>query len=214
MVPKNVEIRAIQLPGRGPRLSEPLIDRLDPLLESIMEALDAEWRQMPFVLFGHSMGGIMVHELARRLRRHGGPRPLAVAISGRPAPSANIVREKRLSDVSDDELWEELRRYNGTPDVLLDNLDVKQFFLPIIRADFSIVDYYQYLPQPPLYIPLRIAIGIRDPATPPGSELGWTQETTADCVIRRYDGDHFFLKSQADTFVRQLDADLQPLIPA
>ncbi len=212
LVSQNVEIRAVQLPGRGPRLSEPLFNRLDALLDAIIVALAKEWLEAPFVLFGHSMGGIIVHELAKRLRRSGGPRPLAVAISGRPAPSAEIVREKRLSDVTDDELWTELRRYNGTPDVLLDNPEVKQFFLPIVRADFAMVDHYQPPAETPLDIPLRIAVGLRDPATPPGSEQGWCQETTAKCVIRRYDGDHFFLKSQAETFVRQLEADFQPWI--
>jgi len=211
-VASNVEIRAVQLPGRGPRLSEPLFERLEPLVEAVAAALTPEWAQGPFVLYGHSLGGIVVHELARRLRRTGGPKPLAVAISGRPAPSAMAKREALLSAATDEELWAELRRYNGTPNELLDDPEVKRFFLPIVRADFSIVDHFEFRPEPPLDIPLRIAIGVHDPSTPPGSETGWASETTADCVIRRYDGDHFFLKSHAAEFVRMLDADLQSLI--
>ncbi len=211
LVPADVEIRAIQLPGHGTRISEPLIDRLDPLLDAIMDALLPEWSQGPFVLFGHSMGGMLSHELARRLRRIGGPRPLAVAISGRAAPRVNVERRIRVAGASDDELWQELQTYNGTPPSLFDDPEVKKVFLPIIRADFSIVEFYNYVAEPPLDVPLRIAVGIRDTFTPPGSELGWKNETTAGCTIRRYDGDHFFLKANVAEFVSHLYADIPPV---
>lgn len=209
---ENIEVRAVQLPGRGPRVTEPLFERIEPLVDAVTKALLDEWSQGPFALYGHSMGGCIVFELARRLRQLRGPQPVAVAISGRPSPTSGVERERRLSEMSDDDLWSELAVYNGTPPELLADPEVRRFFLPIVRADFTIVDNYTCVAQPPLDCPLNIAIGVLDPATPPDSETAWAIETTADCVIRRYNGDHFFIRSHAAEFVPTLDADLQPLI--
>ena len=210
-LPEIVDVCAIQLPGRGPRISELPITRMQPLVESACAALLPEWSRGPFALYGHSLGSLAAFEVARHLRRIGGPRPEALFLSGRQAPQ-QPGESFSLAEASDDELWEELRSYNGTPDELLDDPEVRNYFLPILRADFEIVGNYRFEPGPPLDVPLWIAIGLDDASTPLGSETGWQEQTTADCVFRHYEGEHFFIHSQADLFLAELASDLEELV--
>lgn len=212
LFPHWIEVRAVELPGRGPRVKEPLFSRFDPLLDAVQSALKSEWSQSPFALYGHSMGGLIAFELTRRLRRDQVTVPVALVISGRPAPGTPETL-RAISNASDDALWQHLRSYNGTPNELLDNPEIRQLFLPILRADFSVVENYGYVVEPPVTVPIVAAIGTRDPSTPAGSELAWLNATTGTCRIRRYDGDHFFIRSHTADFVRDVSNDLLELLP-
>ena len=67
-LPANIEVYAIELPGRGKRLIEPALTDLDAIIQSlgpqILPLLD-----MPFAFFGHSMGVLIAFELCRWLRQ-------------------------------------------------------------------------------------------------------------------------------------------------
>ena len=58
-LPEQVEVRAVQLPGHGPRLREKPLERMTPLVQSLTEALYPAFdplseSALPFVFFGHS----------------------------------------------------------------------------------------------------------------------------------------------------------------
>ncbi|MCO7226510.1 thioesterase II family protein [Pleionea sp. CnH1-48] len=62
-----LEVIAIQLPGRGSRLTEPLVDSIEhmanELSKTILPLLDK-----PFIFFGHSNGATLCYEVAKRLQ--------------------------------------------------------------------------------------------------------------------------------------------------
>src|SRR3954463_501070 len=66
----DVELVAVQLPGRGPRLREAPFTQMEALLGALVEAM-APLDDAPFALFGHSMGALVGFELARWLRAQG-----------------------------------------------------------------------------------------------------------------------------------------------
>src|SRR5207247_925894 len=86
-LPPDLEVCAIQLPGRASRLSEPLVTRVPALIDRLGEAL---WPEMdrPFACFGHSLGAMLAFELARWFRRHHHVSPVHLFVSGRRAPQA------------------------------------------------------------------------------------------------------------------------------
>src|SRR4051794_36920377 len=67
-----VEVVAVQPPGRETRFREPPFTDWRSLVVSLADALPAD---RPFALFGHSLGALLAFELARELRRRGGPPP-------------------------------------------------------------------------------------------------------------------------------------------
>lgn len=191
VLPPSIEVRAIQLPGRGPRIAEPLMMRMEPLADAVTEALLPELSAKPFALYGHSLGSLVAYEVARRLQAVNGPSPMALFLTGRRAPQA-VAESLCVESASDEKLWDEVRQYNGTPDELLRDPAVRAYFLPIIRADFGIVERYRFVPGPRLDVPLHVAIGRDDASIPPGSADGWRELTTAGCDVETYDGGHFF----------------------
>jgi medium-chain acyl-[acyl-carrier-protein] hydrolase len=69
LLPKNLEICPVQLPGRGTRLREEPFTELMPIVEELAAAL-RHYLDRPFAFFGHSMGAAIAFELARHLRQH------------------------------------------------------------------------------------------------------------------------------------------------
>src|SRR5215475_13946246 len=84
-LPPSVEMGAIQLPGRGHRLSEPHIKRMAPLSRIIAQEL-LPYLGKPFVFFGHSLGALLCFETARSLRRENRPQPVHLFVSATEAP--------------------------------------------------------------------------------------------------------------------------------
>src|SRR5579872_2538504 len=67
-LPEEVEVYAIQLPGREDRLGEAAFTRMQPLIWALTHALQPYLDIGPFAFFGHSMGAFVSFEVARRLR--------------------------------------------------------------------------------------------------------------------------------------------------
>ena len=63
----EIEVCAIQPPGRETRLHTPPITSMDSLLSDLGPAI-TPYLDRPFVFFGHSMGALISFELARWLR--------------------------------------------------------------------------------------------------------------------------------------------------
>src|SRR5688500_6938436 len=88
-LPPEVQVVAVQPTGREGRLAETPYSDLGQLVEAMHRELRPHLDK-PFAFFGHSNGGLMAFELARALRRAGGPMPLHLFASGRPAPQLEI----------------------------------------------------------------------------------------------------------------------------
>jgi medium-chain acyl-[acyl-carrier-protein] hydrolase len=179
------------LPGRGTRFGEAPFTRLDPLLDALEQPL-TPLLDVPFALFGHSMGALVAFELARRLRRRGGPRPVHLFVAAYEAPQ--IVSSEPAAHVLPDPLFlAELRRYGGLPESVLLEPELLELFLPIVRADFEVLETWSHTPEEPLDIPISAFGGLADPMTPPDQIEAWRVQTRSDFTRRMFPGDHFFL---------------------
>jgi medium-chain acyl-[acyl-carrier-protein] hydrolase len=64
------------------------------------------------------------------------PLPLHLFVSGRPAPQL-VLEDPPIHHLPHDEFVEELRRLAGTPEEILQNREILELLLPLLRADFS-----------------------------------------------------------------------------
>ncbi|MEI6181531.1 MAG: thioesterase domain-containing protein, partial [Chloroflexales bacterium] len=71
-VSPSIEVWAIQLPGRETRFHEPRLTRLDELSAILVDVISPHLN-LPYAIFGHSMGALIGFALARRLRDQGFP---------------------------------------------------------------------------------------------------------------------------------------------
>src|SRR5207244_11188449 len=99
--------------------------------------------------------------LTRQLRKYHGLQPYHLFVSGCTAPHIRDS-DQHTFDLPEPEFLEELRRLNGTPREVLEHPDLMQLMSPIIRADFEVVQTYEYTPESLLKIPITAFGGLQD----------------------------------------------------
>lgn len=201
----RVEICAVQLPGRENRLKEPRFTDLYALAERIAGEFAPLLPAKPFALFGHSMGALLAFEVARELRRRHLPMPVRLFASAASPPQIGDRADPPRHTLPDDALIAELRRLGGTPDELLEHEELLRLLLPILRADFSVVDTYRYRHEEPLDVPLSAFGGTGDRGVPEERLEGWRLQTRAAFTARMFPGNHFFLHAQEGELTKEVE---------
>ena len=206
LVPKDIEVCLLNLPGRGGRLAEEPHTRLLPLAEAVGEAI-VPHLDKPFAFFGHSMGALIGFELARHLRRQDRPQPAHLFVSGRAAPQVPAA-DPVTYDLPEDEFIRELRRLNGTPGEVLEHPELMHLVLPLLRADFSVCETYEYTAEPSFDFPITAFGGLQDDEAPRESLEAWAEHTLRSFKLHMLPGDHFFLNSARPLLLQALSREL------
>jgi medium-chain acyl-[acyl-carrier-protein] hydrolase len=209
LLPDDVELWAVQPPGREERLFEPPTYDMQTLLEGV----ESELALLPEALtafFGHSLGAITAWETTRRMARRGRAVPVHLFLSGcRALP--RIHRDRRdLYGLTDEALIEEIRRMNGTPEEILGNADFMRLLLPAFRADYRMLSEYRYEPDTAPRFPVTVFGGKEDPATTYDDLALWSDVLDRAVVPIMLPGDHFFLHSARKALIAELAARLDP----
>jgi medium-chain acyl-[acyl-carrier-protein] hydrolase len=193
----DIEVCAIQLPGRGNLFHETAITDMRILLDYLVPAMAEQIGRstLPCALFGHSLGALLAFEVARHLPRHLHGRLAHMFVSGCEAPS-DRSHSKGLHRLPDIELIEELKRFEGTPPEILEHQELMKLVLPTIRADFMLAESYVYVPGPPLSTPLTVLAGREDKDCEAVRVRSWCRETERETDFFWLNGGHFFIQSQ------------------
>lgn len=77
-----------------------------------------------------------LNETARRVRHDHRSGLVRLVVSGRTAPQLPSD-EPPISHLPDNAFVKELRRFAGTPEEVLQNPEMMEVFLPLLRADFG-----------------------------------------------------------------------------
>lgn len=206
LLPPHVEACLVQLPGRENRLMDSPFSQLTTLVQTLGNVLQP-YLNRPFAFFGHSMGALIGFELTRWLQRQNASGPVRLFVAGHCAPQ--IPRsDPPIRHLPDSEFKEELQRFGGTPDAVLQHPELMDLLLPLLRADFSVVETYVYSPQEPLDCSISAFGGLHDTDVSRDDLERWREQTRGSFTIRMFPGNHFFLHSAQHLLVRALSQDL------
>jgi medium-chain acyl-[acyl-carrier-protein] hydrolase len=193
MMPANIELAPMALPGHDGRLNEPAYTNLRALADKLADEISDQAAQRPFALLGHSMGSLLAFEIARSLRQSKCRQPCVLILSACRPPHA-IVARRMLHAAPDAELVATLQeRYGGIPAAVLNQPDLLKMVLPALRADLQMIETYQCSDEPPLEVPMLVLGGTEDPAVSAGHLMEWRRYITQDISVRLLPGGHFFL---------------------
>jgi surfactin synthase thioesterase subunit len=205
LVNPRYEVICVQLPGRGARLRDPLLSDAqivaDHVLESLLPLIDRD-----YVLVGHSLGGLIAYEVAKRLQRAECRMPLRIVACARAAPSLNTT--ERTHEYPRERFVESLRQYGALPERVLEDRDLLDFFLPMLRSDVKTYETYRYDGSEPLNCPITALVGRDDPVVHLERVRGWAQESQVSCEFDVVPGGHFFPKTHAQAAVARAFAGL------
>lgn len=202
----DIELCAIQLPGRGESLGAPTVRSFSELIARLAPAV-ALTATLPFAFFGHSLGGLVAFELARRFQSDGRLMPSKLLIAGCDRPR-NRKSPLRLHDLDDDARLEALREFGGTPPEILENRDLMERAMPSIVGDFALLSEYRYVQGPPLDKPLTLMLGCGDQHVDRQTAMLWQEETIDIMTTHWFDGDHFFIHSQREAVIDCIRSEL------
>lgn len=207
LLPPEIEVYPVQLPGRESRLHETAFSELLSLISPLAQAL-LPYLDMPYAFFGHSMGSLISFELARYLRRERHhPGPIHVFVSGHRAPQLPDP-DPPTHHLPEPEFIEELRRLRGTPEEVLQSAELLHLMLPLLRADFALCETYLYHPEKPLTCPITAFGGLQDDEVPRETLAAWREQTCNSFKLRFFVGDHFFLHKEQLSLLQALSLDL------
>jgi medium-chain acyl-[acyl-carrier-protein] hydrolase len=205
-MPADVEVCAVQLPGRENRFAEAPLRSWPTLVDRLAEGVRAELER-PFALLGHSMGALLAFELACALQMRLGLVPLHLFVAGRNAPQMPRALA-HLAGLDDEKLVEELRQLNGTPRPVLEDPDLMQLLLPVLKADFALCAAYTHVEREPLRCPITALGGLQDAHADFAGLQAWRDHTSAAFAVRMVSGDHFFLATHRVLVARMVAEDL------
>ena len=196
---RNIKLTTFELPGRGRRIDQPFLPEIhamaDDLYKQVMPIINE-----PYAFYGHSMGALIAYLITKRIIREGLPQPLYLFVSGRFGPSAEDP-EPPTHDLPPDEFRKKLREIGGSPDELLDDDTLMNFFDPILRSDFRAIEQYVYEETTPFDIPIITMAG-KDEKITEEQAMAWQKETTRPIELHWFEGKHFFILDHAGEIMR------------
>ena len=208
-VPASVQICPILLPGRETLYSEPPYTDFDLLTDVLVRELRPHL-DLPYAVFGHSMGALLAFESVRRFVQTGAPAPLWLFVSGRRAPDS-APDPQPLHALTDPEFLDQLNLiYKGIPDELLDNPEILEVFLPTLRADVSVVESYHFEKSSALDCPISAFAGEADSSVTWQQLLAWKLQTRCQFAAHIFPGGHFYPR---EPLLRSIAATLDKLVP-
>lgn len=205
ILPAHIEVCAVQPPGRGQLWREPAYTRWNALVETLDKAI-APYLDLPCAFFGYSVGAIVGFELARLLARRRRPGPFHLFVASCRAPQLERSGPV-LHDLPNDAFLECLRQFRGIPEHILQDTSTMEFFLPTLRADFTLYETYKFMPDILLNCSLSAYGGLHDPLVSPKSIQPWRYVTTGQFTLRTFPGNHFFLRDACEALLQAIADD-------
>nr|ALF39341.1 oleoyl-ACP hydrolase [Streptomyces sioyaensis] len=199
---RSIEVLSVQYPGRQDRHSEPCVSDIGELADRVVEEL-LSLDTKPLALFGHSMGAMVVYEVARRLESKE-IKPLRLFVSGGRSPSR--TRDGNVHQRDDNGLIDELKKLSGTDSQVLGDPDMLRMILPAVRSDYKAVESYRHVPGPPLDCPVVALTGDDDPQVTLDEAKAWSEHTVGGFELKVYEGGHFYLNSHAAAVMEAISA--------
>lgn len=206
LLPEDIEVAAIALPGREDRLTEQAATHTTALIRALTQAIRPYLGQ-PLAFFGHSGGALLAFELARVMRQRLRTEPVHLFLSGQPAPQ--VPQPAPIHALPDAEFSGRIRELGGIhPDVLADEQALNMMMVAV-RADFALWENHEYKPGKPLAAPITAFGGESDPRTGTGDLDAWAEHTTGTFRLRMFPGGHFFVNDERDALLDDIVRDLK-----
>ncbi|MCE5295441.1 MAG: alpha/beta fold hydrolase [Chlamydiales bacterium] len=192
-LPKHITPIAIEIPGRGSRIRQPLVTSMDSMAQDALQQIEAKGVDTPCIFWGHSMGALLAFLVIRLLREGNKPLPQHFMVSGREGPSS--VKEQETTPLylqPQEQFFRTLIALGGTPSEVFQHPEMRDLYEPILRADFQALATYQHNPKEALAVPITCIVGDKE-KIPRENLKKWDLESAVSCTHITYPGDHFFI---------------------
>lgn len=207
-LPEDVDVVFIQFPGRNPADKRPPLTSIVDMAASALPLIESQ-ADLPYALFGHSMGSVVAYEVAAELEKRaaaGGTvrTPSHLYVSARRAPDESGASGS-IRDLPDDQFLTAINKsYGGVPEVALREPELMALFLPILRADVVAFETYRQLSDHRIRCGVSAFGGTGDANATAADLAGWSRVTERPAPVEMLTGDHFYINDQAAAVTRKI----------
>jgi medium-chain acyl-[acyl-carrier-protein] hydrolase len=210
-LPAGVELSSVEYPGHGSRLREPPSQTLEEIITHAARDV-LPLLEVPFAFFGHSMGALVAFEIARRFAAGAGPIPRRLFLSARGAPHLPRRQRPSRSTLPAADLIKVMLELGGSAQVIAENEELINLFLPPLRADLRALETWEYKEGPPLTIPFSLFGAADDTAAPWPRVEAWEALTTAPTNKHLFSGGHFYIQDNYPAVVATIMEELRSVL--
>ncbi len=183
----------LDLPGRGRRSNEEYAKSMQECAALALQQIDIGSDE--YILHGHCMGALLALEAVKLIEASGRRPPCFMVVSGRNAPRHVNEWLRRVAELDDRGLFDELKQLGGVPRRL--SFAMAQEFLAAIRHDQAM--FIDYDPgETKINVPILVLAGRGDKMTNAAALAEWESYTSKFLSIEWLDGQHYFILDQPD----------------
>ncbi len=202
-LPPHIELLAVQLPGREERFAEQRLRRMEQIVSHLIDEL-AAMSDLPLVLFGHSMGAMVAYEMALALQA-AGRAPAALIVSGHAAPRSREASNRCWHTADEDAFLANIAELGGTPSDVLADRQMMAALIPLLKADYEVLETYTHRTDASLSCPLFACAGESDREVTPDGLAAWQRFSSGPYRMHWFSGGHFYLCTQPRALTRCLE---------
>jgi medium-chain acyl-[acyl-carrier-protein] hydrolase len=103
-------------------------------------------------------------------------------------------------------------RYGGIPETIMKDAELMTLFTPVLRANFTMIETYQYRHEEPLDLPIAAFGGTRDKTTNETELSAWGRQSKRSFNYQMFDGDHFFIQQHQSSVLDTIKRNLKPFL--
>ncbi|NRA11946.1 MAG: SDR family NAD(P)-dependent oxidoreductase, partial [Crocinitomicaceae bacterium] len=217
-LPDDIEVCAVQFPGREERGDEKAFDDVADLVAKMAEVMEP-LLTTPCAFYSHSSGAGVALELARHLNRELDVQPTKFMVGGWRAPHL-VSPFQFLEAIDDDEVYKDKNIPNiknhlrslEIPDAVIDNDAVFNEMLPALRADILLGKKYKYIDDEPLNCPLTAFAGADDNVFTVDQVKGWDKHTNSEFKFKVVPGGHLFCRDNKEDLLEVVTEELSETV--
>jgi medium-chain acyl-[acyl-carrier-protein] hydrolase len=197
-----IQLQPIELAGRGKRFSDANYDSLLEAVDDIYGLIKPELDRALYAFWGHSMGSLLIYELVRKIETLPHPKPIHLFLSGSNPP--HIKKDGKIfHTMPEDRFKEEIFKMGGTPREVFEHRELLKIFLPLLRADYKILETYEHKSDHPVFdCAITLFNGKADEEVTGAEILKWQQYTKQPCRLYEYEGGHFFINDYMEDIIQ------------
>lgn len=190
--PSDVELCAVEMPGRGTRANSPAPTSIQALVDDCVQEV-SQLADRPIVIFGHSLGALIAFELSRALEIRCPGRLRQLVVSAFPAPHCGNVAAKLAALPVSQELF--LHEAIGAGLVARDE---RRQRLPRrvyawLRSDLELCARYAYVDRERLSAGITALWAREDPIATASDMARWQKHTSGRFRVFDFPGSHFYM---------------------
>lgn len=189
-----IELCPLEPAGHGRRIKDPFYETVYTAaddMSDIISGLIADGED--YAMYGHSLGSLCAFETYYALKKKGVREPVHIFFSGRNAPD-DKDDPTGYYKLPDREFLEKVYFYGGNTEAMMENKELRDFFIPILRSDFKLAETYEYRPRDEkILCNMTIVNGAEDLSVLKADLDHWQKFAGKACHFNKIGGTHFFI---------------------